>query len=269
MTIDDMKRRKTELGYSYQHIADLSGLPIGTVQRVLSGQTRSPRYNTVQKLAKVLGKGQSNYHYPALDSDSGKLYVKEETAAFFRFTSPPGIHTVDEYFALPDDKRVELIDGEFYDMDSPRVQHNLAVMQICAKILAYIDQNKGPCKVIPGPTDVQLDEDDYTMVVPDAIVVCDPSKYKKGYTVGAPDFCLEVVSPSSQENDYMRKYLKYYCAGVREYWIVDPQKRIVTVYDFEHDGPAPSIYSFDQKVPVAIYDGELAIDFKEVADYMA
>ena len=84
---------------------------------------------------------------------------------------------------------------------------------------------------------------------------------------GAPDFIIEIVSPSSQRMDYLTKLFKYRTAGVREYWVIDPIQRKVLVYDFFAE-IYPVIYGFDAKIPVAIWDGDCVIDFQEISDYI-
>ncbi|SEU12962.1 Putative restriction endonuclease [Enterocloster lavalensis] len=77
-----------------------------------------------------------------------------------------------------------------------------------------------------------------------------------------PDWIIEIVSPTSKRMDYYTKLSIYRAAGVREYWIVDPMRESITVYDMEHDA-APVIYHFTDKVKASIYD-DLEIDFAEV-----
>ena len=103
------------------------------------------------------------------------------------------------------------------------------------------------------------------MLEPDLFVLCDPSKSDGHHINGAPDFVLEVVSPSSRSRDYLVKLNKYYCAGVREYWIIDPKHQIVSVYLFHGTDEKFDhiIYSFEDSIPVGIFD-DLVIDFKEL-----
>ena len=104
---------------------------------------------------------------------------------------------------------------------------------------------------------VFLNEDDRNYVEPDISVICDSSKVdNRGYQ-GAPDFIIEIVSPSSQRMDYLTKLFKYRTAGVREYWIVNPLQRTVQVYSFEGTEDS-SQYSFDDEITVTIY-GDLKI----------
>ncbi len=109
MTIEEMKRIKKEKGYSYSQIAHMSGVPVGTVQKIFGGETSSPRYDTLMALEGFfMGERVSS--------------VSEE-AAVYRTQKKQGEYTVKDYYALPDDKRVELIDGVLYDMDAPTFVH--------------------------------------------------------------------------------------------------------------------------------------------------
>lgn len=166
-------------------------------------------------------------------------------------------YTIDDIYALPEGQRAELIDGQIYDMAPPSPMHQELVMELSATLRDYIKKNGGPCKVYPAPFAVFLNEDDRNYVEPDISVICDSSKVdNRGYQ-GAPDFIIEIVSPSSQRMDYLTKLFKYRTAGVREYWIVNPLQRTVQVYSFE--GTEDSIqYSFDDKITVTIY-GDLKI----------
>lgn len=186
--------------------------------------------------------------------------VKESATAYG--TRPFDGYTTEDYFALPDEQRVELIDGVFYNMASPGVAHQGISMSMSVQFGNYISKKGGECRVFAGPIDVQLDCDDKTMLVPDIIVVCDADKLKKDRIMGAPDFAAEIVSPSSRKRDYVIKTAKYSEAGVREYWIIDPERERVLVYDFEGDS-VPAIYGIDEKIPVRIFSGELLIDFPD------
>jgi Uma2 family endonuclease len=119
-----------------------------------------------------------------------------------------------------------------------------------------------------SPVGVQLDMDDKTVVEPDVVIVCNPDKVKDKVVYGAPDWVLEVVSPSSKKRDYILKLQKYQNAGVREYWIIDREKERVTVYTNldNSEKMEVEIYSFDDKIPVGIYD-DLVIDLSEIKDY--
>ena len=98
-------------------------------------------------------------------------------------------------------------------------------------------------------------------------MTCRKERLLKQGLYGAPDLVIEITSTSTRKMDYTKKMIKYMEAGVREYWIVDLQKRKVVTYFFEED-PIPFIYSFHDKVPVRIYDGRLEINFAELSQVL-
>ena len=169
--------------------------------------------------------------------------------------------TIDDYLALPDDERYELIDGTLYKMESPSFDHQRFVGLIHLVLQNYVLANKGTCKPVISPSDVQLDCDDKTMVQPDVYVICDKKKITKPRVVGAPDMTIEVLSPTNRYHDMVRKLAKYKNAGVREYWIVDPEQKKIYAFFFERSDE-PEIYTFDDKVPVEIWEGKCKVDFK-------
>ncbi len=163
------------------------------------------------------------------------------------------IYTVDDIYALPDGERAELIDGKIYYMAPPNTRHQTLVMEMSYQIKDYIKHNSGECKVFPAPFAVFLNEDDINYVEPDISVICDKDKITDKGCSGAPDWIIEIISPSSKAMDYFTKLFKYRTAGVREYWIVDPIKQRVTVYFFEKESVEE--YSFGSDMPVGIYEG--------------
>lgn len=254
MTIKEMNDRRKELGYSYEKLAELSGVPMGTVQKVLGGITKSPRYDTLIALERVL-----QPHEPLMIRESVVVYGGKR----------PGEYTLDDYYALPDEDRVELIDGVLYNMSEPTSMHQVIAGKIYNKIDSYITNKKGKCVPIISPIDVQLDCDNKTMVQPDVIVVCDRDKFRKGVVYGAPDFIVEVLSPSTAKKDMGLKLTKYADAGVREYWVVDPKKERVIVYVMsEEDYYNIALYSFHDEIPVYIFGNECIVNFQEIQDYI-
>jgi len=174
-----------------------------------------------------------------------------------------GSYTLEDYYALPDERRVELIDGVFYDMGAPTSVHQLFAGEFHRQIKNYVKKKKGNCIPLISPVDVQLDRDDKTMVQPDVLIVCERKKVILRCVYGAPDFVVEVLSPSTRKKDMTKKLQKYMDAGVREYWIVDPRQKRVLVYDFSK-GNEPVLYGFQDEIPVGLYGGDLKIDMKEV-----
>lgn len=164
----------------------------------------------------------------------------------------PNTYTVEDIYLLPEGQRAELIDGQIYNMAPPSPLHQKLVMELSATIRNYIKSNSGSCEVYPAPFAVFLNQDNYNYVEPDISIICDSSKMNDRGCNGAPDFIIEIVSPSSQRMDYLTKLFKYRTAGVREYWIVNPMTRIVQVYCFGEPEDSTQ-YSFDEEISVGIY----------------
>lgn len=162
-------------------------------------------------------------------------------------------YTIDDIYALPDGKRAELIDGQIYYMAPPSRKHQKIALNLSRKIADFIEKNHGPCEVYIAPFAVFLNENDKNYVEPDISVICNPDKLNEKGCIGAPDWIIEIVSFSSRRMDYFVKLFKYRTASVREYWIVDPDKERVTVYNFEKE--TTDEYSFNMSVPVGIYEG--------------
>ena len=173
------------------------------------------------------------------------------------------IYTEDDYYNLPENVRAELIDGQIYYMSAPSRIHQEILMFLSKTIANYIDSKKGPCKVYPAPFAVKLfSEDDKNVVEPDISVICDPNKLTDRGCTGAPDWVTEIVSPGNPGHDYIRKLNLYADAGVKEYWIIDPDKKRIFVYFLEKAFEVET-YTLLDKIKVNIYD-DLWIDFKEL-----
>ena len=333
MTIEEMKKRKIELGLTGEMIAKASGVPLGTVQKIFSGATKAPRKATIDALIKVLEKrpeeaygedrfnrhgrmeqsgqshrmeqsgwsdrsvrtdlpGRSGQSYrtdgfhpePApyymesvgLYGDTGnRAYMKAQAGAVKEpvgnYSAVPkhGAYTIADYYSLPDDQRVELIDGEFYDMGAPSLRHQRLIFLLQLLFEECIEQHGGPCEVFAAPCDVRLDRDNYTMVQPDLLVICgDFDRHGIRYE-GPPELVVEVLSDSTRSKDLFLKLYKYQNAGVKEYWIVDPKKQTVTVHYFDTEEYDPKRYDFQSEIPINISKGECRIDFSRILDRMS
>ena len=161
-------------------------------------------------------------------------------------------YTIDDIYALPDGERAELIDGQIYDMAPLGRTHQSLVHILDRTIGNYIQGRGGDCEVYPAPFAVFLNKDDFNYVEPDLSVICDSSRLDEKGCHGAPDWVIEIVSPGSRRMDYFIKLFKYQSAGVREYWITDPEKQRVVVYNFEKE--TTEEYSFEERIPVGIYE---------------
>ena len=184
--------------------------------------------------------------------------------AFKYMTKPQGQYTIEDYDQLPEDSFVELIDGVLYDLSGPSVTHQIIATELWLRLKLFIQSNKGPCLPIIAPCDVILrKEDTMTVVQPDVFVVCDKSKIIGGRIEGAVDLAIEVISPSTKKKDFTIKLQKYLEAGTKEYWIVDPDRQKIIVYILEN-GPDPFIYTFQDTVPVGIFNNQCIVDMKEI-----
>ncbi len=158
-------------------------------------------------------------------------------------------YTIEDIYNLPDGTRAELIDGELYMMAPPKRFHQKLITFFVWKIRNHIEQQQGSCEVYPAPFAVFLNADDKTYVEPDISVICDSDKLTDSGCLGAPDWVIEVVSPSSQKMDYGTKLFKYRTAGVLEYWIVDPSDKSILIYDFhEKTKESAEKYTFQDTV---------------------
>lgn len=175
----------------------------------------------------------------------------------------PQIVSLEQYEALPEDIRAEVFDGQLYYMASPSQDHQTISMELSTMFNTYLKGKKGQCKVFHAPFDVKLFDRPLTIVQPDLMIVCDKEKLDGKRCNGAPDFIIEIISPSNPSDDYIRKLYYYKNAGVREYWIVDPRTRKVIVYYLEQPDFQMEAYTFQDRVKVNIYD-DLWIDFREM-----
>ena len=262
MNIQLMEYYREVKGCTYDKISKLSGIPVETVRGILSGE-ELPGEEVRQALEDVLMPGSAfglreGGRYPEGGAKGFPDMLGESKMAY-----QAGSYTLEDYYALPDERRVELIDGAFYDMSAPSTGHQRSLLRIVRAIDRFIEGRSGECEVFMAPVDVQLDCDDRTMVQPDILIVCDKDKITEKCIVGAPDFIIEILSRSTEKKDMFLKFRKYKNAGVREYWIVDTKRRKVIVYFFERD-QQPAIYGLSDRIPVGIYNGELVIDFAQI-----
>ena len=170
-------------------------------------------------------------------------------------------YTYADYLTWPDDTRYELIDGEAFRMaPTPLIEHQEIAGEVYCQLANQLDGQ--PCRPYIAPVDVRLpraDEADAaidTVVQPDVLVVCDPSKIDRRGVRGAPDWVLEVLSPSTAAHDQIAKRRTYERAGVRDYWLVHPGDRTLTVYLLENGRYGrPEIYELKDATPIGVLPG--------------
>ena len=313
--IEELQNYKRNLGFSNEEIAEKSGVPLSTVQKIFGGVTKSPRRKTLLALESFFRQSYSqdslHKNVPVTDNaghaylsdktETGSYSLVEENALAYDTTfdtaagaegdSEPdwiikrmpfddpdfpgalkliftrqGTYTIDDLANLPDGVRVELIDGVLYQFSAPKLNHQTILFEV-AKTLDDCARTHG-CMVFIAPLDVQLDCDKKTMMQPDIMVLCDIEKALENNIYGAPEFVAEVLSKSTRHRDLTIKLAKYENAGVREYWIIDPDNDRVLVYDF-NDENVIYHYTFDDKIPVRLSNGDCVIDFSEIKERLA
>ncbi len=294
MTPEQLRRKKREAGLTNAELAERTGIPISTIAKVLSGVTKNPRKDTLKAIGEVLGIEMDpddfetdtygtntpyGYHqnWSQVNVLRDKGYVYGSSARkLHKHTSQNNqviekYHTLSDYLALPDDRRVELIDGKFYDLAAPTGLHQIIALECWKQIDRCIDEHGMPCRVMAAPFDVLLDSDQYTVVQPDVMIFCKHPEYVlEARAPKAPDFVIEVLSPSTRMKDIFLKTFKYQNAGVQEYWLVDPDKKTVTTHVFgqnENDRESDtltSVYTFAHQVPVHLSEGKCTIDFSAI-----
>ena len=265
MRIERLKQRAKDLGLSYKKLSELSKVPLSTIQKIMSGATASPRYETIRALEEAVF---SVSPLPEKSYDTAGTIISEAAASYGTSQSDPiekkpGEYTLEDYLALPEERRVELIDGVFYDMAAPTGYHQFLVGEVYHTLLSQAKSRQTDCRPFVSPLDVQLDCDDKTIVQPDVFGTCDSSRFKDGRYYGAPDLIIEVLSPSTRKKDIVIKGAKYAEAGVKEYWIIDLKEKRIMVSVFDED-IIHRIYGISDTIPVHISEGRFQVDFGEI-----
>jgi len=276
MDAKELKLRKKALGLTTAQVALMCELPVGTVSKIFTGETKNPSYLTIDKIDRVLAHEEMLARVRAY-VDAILAYIKDhpdEDVDQIKFeknyrsehgldNAHMGKVTVQMLDEIGEDRRIELIDGHLIINEYPNMRHQMLVQNLGRKIDDYIRSNNGKCRAFSVGVNVFIDEDDYTLVGPDIVVLCDDSRMNEMGIVGPPDWVIEVTSPSTRGRDYGKKMHKYMDGGVREYWIIDLEKEKVTTY-IEGEPMMAYVYSFEDEIPVYIYCGELKIRVNEV-----
>ena len=293
MDIKELKIRKKNLKLTTAQLAYMAELPLGTVSKIITGETKNPSYITIEKLDKALQKEEmrarldaygrylSEYikQHPGEEIDTRE--VEKKYKAEYKLTDDPipyavpidggpetfgnlamvkdNLATVDMLHEYGEDRTIELMDGVIIKNEMPDMKHQIMVTKIGKIIDRFLEDNHGDCAVFDVGVNVRPDVDDeHTLVIPDITVVCDPDKIKEDAIWGPPDWVIEVTSPSTRKRDFDDKLHKYFHCGVREYWIIDMEREKVIVF-INGEPMMTYIYSFDDEIPVAIYDDKLKI----------
>lgn len=171
-------------------------------------------------------------------------------------------YTVADYMRWDDGERWELIDGVAYNMSpAPTIKHQDIALNFGSLLRNRL---KGkPCKPFIAPVDVVLS--DHDVVQPDAFVVCDPKKITPKNIQGAPDFVLEILSPSTSRKDMREKKALYERTGVVEYLVLDPLELYAQLFRLDAQGRygAGEIYGSEESLSLRVLGGE-GVDLAEI-----
>lgn len=171
-------------------------------------------------------------------------------------------YTFADLLSWDEKERIEIIDGEAFMMATPSRIHQAISMELSRQLANFLEGKQ--CRVYPAPFGVRLFEQDKdspedvdTLVEPDISVVCDRSKLDKYGCKGAPDLIIEILSPSTQRHDQLVKLNLYQRAGVKEYWIADPENKTVRVMLLTSDGifQIHEVYQREDVAKVNVLDG--------------
>jgi Uma2 family endonuclease len=190
--------------------------------------------------------------------------------------TPHSPFTYADYLEWDDDVRAEIIQGVAYMMAPPLTVHQRIAGRLFTKLAAFLEGKT--CEVFIAPFGVRLfpqkDKSDDTVVEPDIVVICDPSKIDERGCNGAPDLIIEILSPSNSRKDRFLKYDLYLKAMVKEYWVVSPEKNEIEVHILDQGHYATQIYGLNEPdtmeemkvqefIPVAVLPG-LEISVKDI-----
>jgi len=179
------------------------------------------------------------------------------------------LYTYSDYLTWPENERWELMEGVPYMQAAPSWQHQAITFELGRQFGNYLLGR--PCRVFTAPFDLIILDDDIeedksrNVVQPDLLVVCNKSGLKGTGYFGVPDLIIEVCSPSTMRNDKVLKFNKYEKAGVKEYWIVEPEGKFISVFTLQENNRygRPDIYTESDKVNVNIFE-DLIIDLNLV-----
>ena len=292
MDIKSLKERKKALKLTTADLAYLAGLPVSTVSKIMTGETKNPSFATIERIDSVLYQEEldvrlnayiralqeyvQNTPYEEVDQDKFEaeyrkknnlsddpipFAVPKDSKAFIENALAPKRDMRVSYkdiMKFEEKRPIELLFGTVIYNEGPTYQHQLVVQNVGRILDNYIYNNRGKCKMFNVGVNVFLCEDEYTLLCPDIVINCEESLVTELGINGAPDFVAEVTSPSTRGRDYKDKMYAYLRYGVREYWIIDLQKERVITY-INGEPLMTYIYSFDDEIPVHIYGGKLKI----------
>jgi len=178
-------------------------------------------------------------------------------------------YTFADYLTWPDNERWEIINGVPSMQAAPTWQHQAVSRELLTQFNNYLKDN--PCQVFASPFDLRLpetnesDEETTFVVQPDILVVCDKEGLKGTGYFGTPTLVIEISSPSTARSDKVWKFDRYEKAGVKEYWIVEPDGKFISVFTLLSNNRygRPESYTEKDKLEVSVFPG-FTVDLKPV-----
>lgn len=180
--------------------------------------------------------------------------------------------TYADYLKFPSDERWEIIDGIPYLQSAPTWQHQSISRELMFQFVGHLRNSQ--CQVFAAPFDLRLnelieeDEQATTVIQPDILVICDKSSLKGTGYCGSPELIIEILSPSTGRIDRLSKFWAYEKACVKEYWLVEPDTKLVSVFILQDNKVygRPNLYTEADTITVSILP-DLVIDLTKIFDF--
>lgn len=178
-------------------------------------------------------------------------------------------YTFADYLKWPENERWEIIDGVAHMQSAPTWQHQAISRELMTQFNNYLKDK--PCQVFASPFDLRLpeadekDEETTFVVQPDLIVVCDKGGLKGTGYYGTPILVIEITSPSTARSDKIWKFNRYEKAGVKEYWIVEPDGKFISVFTLQSNNRygRPESYTEADMIKVSVFP-DFTVELKPV-----
>jgi len=144
--------------------------------------------------------------------------------------------SLEEFLEMDKSKdRLEYFNGEVIYLPSPSVDHQRVLINIGAELRDYFKSKSCEAFALLDLWLINKEKSLNVKVQPDLMVICDKTGLRENSYYGAPALIIEIISPSNENHDRIRKYITYMEFGIKEYWIINPKLKTVEVYVLEED----------------------------------
>ncbi|MDD6788774.1 MAG: Uma2 family endonuclease [Lachnospira sp.] len=258
MKPEELKEAKKKKGYTSRKLAELSGVPLGTIQKIMSGATSAPRLDTMNALERVLMSPDQPASYSASGLSSHPLFIQETAVPFGSAAGSVKPGSAQSRTA-PENALYESIGGKHFALSDLGGIHQLLTAELYRQLADALladepsDRKSAAEGTLPlicsSPFPLELSCYPGSVLFPDVFVTDGRIKIHPGRITGVPVFIAEITSPSTRKRDTALKLEAYVSAGVSEYWVVDPADRSVMRCDIAHDNRI-ALFTFGTPVPV-------------------